>query len=481
MLKSLRVTMALLWFFVAIVCAALAFQLHGLSELGIGGEIAKVQDNVKLAAQSVQQEFVLYLSSFSEPPSNFDDPERRRELLLLLDLSLGHYYGTEGGFWSPQSKFLAYSFPTHEPVKRDVPEAESSRITSLNQRAMADQKELNARFDSSGEVLLLQAIPVRSNLVIWTMSRAHVAGAAAFERLGLGFVFLLLLILAAGGYLLYYLHNWGRHLISMEDHLVASRPHLRLAKTGLPELDRLVTAFNRQNENLQASQERSHQLSIQLTRAERLAALGRMSAGLAHEIRNPLGAMRLQIENALARTIEENQQRPYHKILNEISRLDDLLERLLAVVRLDKLTISLTPMGRLLEDCANRYRGGDTCGRIEVETDLVEWPIDEPQLARALDNLLGNALRHTPKNGWVRISAERRENDCLLAVEDSGPGIPKDLRGKIFEPFVSFRSNGTGLGLALVREIVEAHGGTIVCTQGTIGARFEMRLPWRES
>jgi len=102
-------------------------------------------------------------------------------------------------------------------------------------------------------------------------------------------------------------------------------------------------------------------------------------------------------------------------------------------------------------------------------------------LARALDNLLGNALRHTPKNGWVRISAERRENDCLLAVEDSGPGIPKDLRGKIFEPFVSFRSNGTGLGLALVREIVEAHGGTIVCTQGTIGARFEMRLPWRES
>ena len=102
-------------------------------------------------------------------------------------------------------------------------------------------------------------------------------------------------------------------------------------------------------------------------------------------------------------------------------------------------------------------------------------------MARALDNLLTNALRHTPVDGWVQITAERRGDSCYLVVEDSGSGVPQDLREKIFEPFASFRSDGTGLGLAIAREIVEAHGGTICCTQGAIGARFEIRLPWRES
>src|SRR4029077_17845934 len=111
-----------------------------------------------------------------------------------------------------------------------------------------------------------------------------------------------------------------------------------LTKTGLSELDRLIAAFNLQRKRLDESQERSSQLSAQLNRADRLAALGRMSAGLAHEIRNPIGAMRLQAENAVAKNAPEAYQKACQGMLENIGRLDDLLERLLAIVRLDRLT-----------------------------------------------------------------------------------------------------------------------------------------------
>src|SRR5207249_3435299 len=147
------------------------------------------------------------LSGFSEAPANFNDSDRQRELVLLLDLILGRFYGIEGGFWSPQNQFFAYSFPTHDTVKREVPKDETDRIAALNRRVLSTQKEETARFNSAGEVLLIHAIPVRSDLVIWTMGRAHVVAAAAFQKLTVGFVMLLLLMLATGALILWYLHR----------------------------------------------------------------------------------------------------------------------------------------------------------------------------------------------------------------------------------------------------------------------------------
>lgn len=481
MLRSLRGTLALLWALIVVVCGALALQLHGLFELGIGGEAAQTRQSVERSASGLKGAFDLYSSSFPVPPADFDDSERRRELLLLLDLVLGHHYGIEGGFWSPQGKFIAYSFPTHEPVKRDVPEAESGRITALNERVLSTQKEATARFDAAGEVLFLHALPVRPDLAIWTMGRAHVRAAAAFEKLAIGFVALLSLLLVTGGLILWYLQGWGRRLLEVERQLGSFQPDSQLPKTGLQELDRLITAFNRQTESLRESQQRAQQLAARLNRAERLAALGRMSAGLAHEIRNPLGTIRLPAENALVRAEDDRQKRIFHAILGEIARLDDLTERLLAIVRLEKLTIKPTPLRPWLEECVNRFRQESNVARPEFDAPEAEWPMDGPQMARTLDNLLANAVRHTPKDGRVRVCAERqKDGGCYIVVEDSGPGVPDELREKVFEPFASFRSGGTGLGLAIAREIVEAHGGAIVCTGGMGGARFEVRWPWRE-
>jgi signal transduction histidine kinase len=477
MFRSLRSILILPWLFVAFVCCALTFQLLGLMELGIGGEIGKAKNSVTESAERVKQEFELYLNGFSEAPVNFDDSDRQRELRLLLDLVLGRFYGIEGGFWSPESQFIAYSFPTHDTVKRDVPQDEADRIVTLNKHVLSTQKEETARFDSEGEVLLIHAIPIRSDLVIWTMGRAHVVAAAAFQKLTVGFLLLLLLMLTAAALNLWYLHRWGRQLLRIEEQLGPSRSNVRLPTTGLKELDRLIAAFNQQTESLSEAQRASRDLSVELARAERLTALGRMSAGMAHEIRNPIGAMRLQAENALAKDTVPTYQKACRGMLQNVSRLDDLLERLLAIVRLDRLTLTSTKILPWLEECIAPFRNGPGNVTIDVDAPETEWSFDEQQLSRALHNIVANAFQHTPPNGRVVVTAKIENGRLEIAVEDSGSGVPEELREKIFEPFVSSRSNGSGLGLAIAREIIEAHGGTLLCLNGRIGARFEIRMP----
>ena len=229
------------------------------------------------------------------------------------------------------------------------------------------------------------------------------------------------------------------------------------------------------------AQRASREMSVELARAERLTALGRMSAGLAHEIRNPIGAMRLQAENALAKDLVETYQKACRGMLQNISRLDDLLERLLAIVRLDRLTLTSTKILPWLEECIMPFLDASGNVAIDVEAPETEWSFDEQQLSRALHNLIANAVQHTPPNGWVKVTAKKENGQLEIAVEDSGSGVPEELREKIFEPFVSSRSKGSGPGLAIAREIIEAHSGTLLCVNGNVGARFEIRMPWSVS
>jgi signal transduction histidine kinase len=477
MFRSLRSTLILPWLLIAVVCCALTFQLGGLFELGIGGEIGKVDQAVKLSAEQIKQELDLYLTGFSEAPANFDDSDRQHELGLLLDLVLGRFYGIEGGVWSSKSQFIAYSFPTHDSVKRDVPKDEMDRIATLNKQVLSSQKEETARFEAAGEVLLIHAIPVHPDLIIWTMGRAHVAAAAAFQKLTAGFVLLLLLMLATGALILWYLHRWGRQLRRIEAQL--GQFESKLPETGLKELDRLISAFNQQTEKLREAQRISNDLSIGLARAERLTALGRMSAGLAHEIRNPIGAMRLQAENALSKNAVDAYQKACREMLQNIGRLDDLLERLLAIVRLDRLTPKSAKIRAWIQDCVTPFKNAVAELTIKVDPEGMEWSFDEQQLSRALHNLMANAVQHTPPDGWVEVTATMENGQLELSVEDSGVGVSDELKEKIFEPFVSSRPEGSGLGLAIAREIVEAHGGSLRCANGRKGARFEIRLPRR--
>ena len=102
-------------------------------------------------------------------------------------------------------------------------------------------------------------------------------------------------------------------------------------------------------------------------------------------------------------------------------------------------------------------------------------------VAEALDNLIQNALQHTPRGGVVRVTSEKNESCLIIRVTDSGPGVPLELRSQLFEPFVSARHGGIGLGLVSVRDIVNAHGGTLRLLDQGPGATFEIELPWPRS
>lgn len=117
--------------------------------------------------------------------------------------------------------------------------------------------------------------------------------------------------------------------------------------------------------------------------------------------------------------------------------------------------------------------------RSEVEY----WSFDPGSLGRALDNLLANALDHTPRGGTVVVSVVKGDSteSMILRVCDSGPGVAAQIKPRLFEPFVSGRPDGIGLGLALTREIAVAHGGAARYIEQPSGACFELEIPWRAS
>ena len=106
---------------------------------------------------------------------------------------------------------------------------------------------------------------------------------------------------------------------------------------------------------------------------------------------------------------------------------------------------------------------------------------DGSSMARAIDNLMLNALQHTPSGGTIDVTIQTVDNKIPFSVEDSGPGVPDSERERMFEPFMTTREDGTGLGLAIVREIAEAHNGTVRYEPGRQGARFTVELPWQRS
>ncbi len=316
------------------------------------------------------------------------------------------------------------------------------------------------------------------------MSRAHVRAAAAYQKLTLGFGVLFVFALLSGGVVLWSLQSWRAGVRTLEE-AIASAPSDELPplrQTGERELDRIVAALNQLSAKVKSMRDESRALTEKLARADRTAALGRMAAQVAHEIRNPIASMRLKAENALAKPPEQ-QVVALRAMLDEIKRLDDLLERLLAVTRLGELRcapVTLKPWLQARVDNLQEQAAQTNIALSGTAPD-VTWSFDEKSMSRALDNLLLNAVQHTPRGGWITAEVKVCDDRCRIAVENSGAGIASEQREKIFEPFVSTRGDGAGLGLSIAREIAEAHGGSLHCVESKKGARFEIELPCPKS
>jgi two-component system sensor histidine kinase AtoS len=215
-------------------------------------------------------------------------------------------------------------------------------------------------------------------------------------------------------------------------------------------------------------------------RRESLAAVGELAAGLAHEVRNPVAAIR-GASQAMGPGSSEDQRVEMRRIIEEESeRLGRFVGEFLDYARPGSPRRETVDLGRLAREAIERARLSGVETGIELEVDGTTAARGDPdQIGRAIDNLLRNACEATGGGGTVRVSLGHRAADRVyLGVADDGPGVPPGEIAKLFQPFHTTKRGGTGLGLAMVHRIVEAHGGTIdVGGRPGEGAVFTITLP----
>ena len=214
----------------------------------------------------------------------------------------------------------------------------------------------------------------------------------------------------------------------------------------------------------------------QMELRERLSTLGEMSAGIAHELRNPMAVisgytkiLMKRVDNASIPAVEA--------IGSEVAVMDRIITDFLSFAKPSEPVLSEVDLHELIRGCvqavSDRLEGSSIVQRM---SNLPVIRADEVLLRQSITNLLQNALEAMPEGGVVTVYGS--EGDSLdVSISDAGHGIPDSIRGKIFLPFFTTKERGTGLGLSIVHKIVVSHGGTIQVESGEKGTTFTVRLP----
>ena len=232
--------------------------------------------------------------------------------------------------------------------------------------------------------------------------------------------------------------------------------------------------------------EENVRLERKVAEGERLAALGQMAATVAHEVKNPLSAIKsiaqVMVEDE---TLKSQHARDLSLIVSETDRLNKSLTQLLSFASKRPPAAPPSRADELLRSVSNLFRAEAEEREIMLQCSAnADADLDGVQSAAvrdALSNLVLNALQSTPAGGCVMIESLADGDEIVFAVTDSGPGIPREIAAKIWEPFFTTRQRGTGLGLAIVRKRMEEAGGSaqFAPSQNGSGTRFELRLPFQ--
>ena len=249
-----------------------------------------------------------------------------------------------------------------------------------------------------------------------------------------------------------------------------------MPRTGLAELDELVDRLNA------AAREMEDREDAILGRIEVVQEMARL---VAHEIRNPLQSLEL-LTSLIASESDEGERLDIgNSIHQEIHTLETVVNRLLRESAMSgalRLQRQLQAVGPLVEQVVALRRPEANARGMRLSTGVLsprQVNIDIALFKRSLENLVINAMQAVPRrSGEISVSAIEEDQYLLVAVDDNGPGVDPKLTEQIFEPHVTSKESGTGLGLTLVKGVVEAHNGSIRVSPSPLGgARFEVRIP----
>lgn len=252
------------------------------------------------------------------------------------------------------------------------------------------------------------------------------------------------------------------------------------------ERERLLREVERWNVELeQRVEEKSLELEAahaEIVQVEKLATLGHLAAGLAHEIRNPLNSI-----NLFAQIIKENNEHCpettefLQRIQTEVERVDSLLVKILAASRPQRKLAETVQVGQIAAEVLARFEPQIAAQRLTIhqEFGMTSSLVGDPEEIRQIfTNLISNALHATPEGGTLRLRIAEEAGAILIDFSDNGCGIPREHLQRVFEPFFTTRTKGTGFGLSVVLRIVKTYGGKIaVESEPGVGTTFHIALP----
>ena len=270
----------------------------------------------------------------------------------------------------------------------------------------------------------------------------------------------------------------------------------RVTPSGPQEIRQLSEGFNTMLERIDMATEeitqrrsRESELQADLQASRKLAAIGELSAGVAHQLGTPLGvldgrAQKLLRQQELSPAVRE----ALEGMRDEVTRISHTVRQLMDFARTRPLQRRPSDIGEIVDSAVHRARDDVASGNAQIDLNNAlqgdQLLVDPPRIEEALSNLLRNAVQAAP-SGRVRVSAQREGDEYHITVEDDGPGIPQTERARLFEPFHTTKpvGSGTGLGLAVAHGIARSHGGSLQLQEpGELGgARFCLRLPRTET
>lgn len=460
-LRQQITTLSILFVSLGGVALWLGFQLFASLE---GAVVARNQRELASANTRLIKLFWESKSSQSPVEKQLDKP-----LESIATAALVNFSRVEGGFYLLQrDELLGYAFPTHSgpAPKTDVPPAEREAILQLVRRATSQGLPQDLVLRPKLDTLVLRADPLPLWGAVWTMKRSPRTEDSQQKILSLLVVFGILVV-GIWTFAIALQLQWGVQRLQHSIQAMEANPTEKIPP--LPaEMGLLGGAIN-------SMQTRRQELEQRLHRIERLASLGQLVAGVAHEVRNPLASIRLNLQYT-DRQLQKHglQGLPIASLLEQVDRLEQLVRRLLYFDHNQQQeTPVMSSLGVIVEESVALLRL-----KAEEQTVVLTYKAPSPspeillrrrELGQVMVNLILNAIQASPEGGQVTIAVEpiKERTDgkesfaWVIWVEDQGEGLSVTEQERIFDPFYSTKPEGTGLGLAISHEIVTRNNGYI--------------------
>jgi signal transduction histidine kinase len=415
--------------------------------------------------------------------------------------------GVEGGFYAAGADALVgYAFPTHEGPgpEKGMPDRERPTIENLAREAVAVNATKTFRFEGLHDAILFVAVPIHEQSTpsrstkpadeitgaAWLMQRLPgIEGGQSrellFGSIGFGIAALMTALLAV--FVTTEIRS-GVNIVlqrlgSMEGGIPASRQKMA-GRPPLEEFDRVLHGIDSLALALQERIQKERTLETQVRHNERLSALGQFAAGIAHELRNPLGTIRMRTQMWQRSSDPEAARRSSAVILEEIDRLDTIINRLLYFARPIQLQLQAVSLDDLCATTTLTWAEKELAQGIQIECKAASNSVvtaDRGRLLQVLDNLMENAVHsasHSSQGGVVTVSTALEHDFACIDIMDNGRGFTPAALRHAMDPFYTTKESGTGLGLSISFEILQAHGGELLLANREAGgAVASLRLP----